>query len=412
MEPIYIKTGLDIGNGYAKGKVTVSDGKDICANGNVDFPSVTAKIAQPTIIHQQSTEEVASIISDIYNRLEASFESPLVDSSSHYLFGKRALSSGKIVQQFKIGSQISKTKQHITYGLIFASVAGAALQSYFSAYEALPDEPIEVFVKAALSLPISEYKRNKKPYSDALTENKHVAYIHNFKDKTVQVNINFTDVVVVAEGAAALVFMFESGEPLIDSMIADIRTHGITLEGVTSRDVADCKNVLGIDIGEGTVNYPVFKDGIFQPDASTTFDMGYGFTLTNALAPLSDRGFPFKNRKALADYLQQKPSALNRRRYETVRQIVNECAMDFVSDITAQTSQLLQEISAYVDLIYVYGGGATPMKDILYPALLKEVNGMVDSGIEVPVLYLDSNCARNLNREGLFKLIMSLEQAG
>lgn len=408
MNPIYIKAGLDIGNGYSKGKVIVNDNATINATGNVDYPSVTAKLAQSSVIHQQSDADVANIVGDIYNQMEASFDSPLVEAEAHYLFGKRALASGKITQEFIIGSQISKTKQHITYDLIFASVAGAALQSYYVAYNKLPIEPIEVYTQVALSLPINEYKRNKKPYSDSLTTNQHVVHMYNFKDRVVSVIIHFTNVIVVAEGAAALVYMLDSGAPLLSAMLADIRTRGIALDGITVDDVAACNNVLGIDIGEGTVNFPVFKDGVFQPDASTTFDMGYGFTLTNALAPLSDNGLPFKNRKALADYLQQTPNALNRRRYEAVQNIVRNVSNDFVSDVVAQTGQLLQEIAAYVDLIYVYGGGATPMKEMLYPALLKEVNQSAATGIAIPVLYLDSQYSRNLNREGLFKLVTSV----
>lgn len=405
--PIFIKSGLDIGNGYSKGKVIVTDNAGINANGNVDFPSATAKLAQSAVIHQQTESDVVNIVSDIYNQMEASFVSPLVDGDAHYLFGKRALGSGKIIQEFTIGSQISKTKQNITYHLIFASIAGAALQSYFAAYNTLPIEPLDVSVQVALSLPINEYKRNKKPYSDALINNQHLVKIYNFKDKLITVNIKFTNVIVTAEGAAAMAFMFESGAPLLSGMLADIRTRGIALEGITVEDIAACKNVLGIDIGEGTVNFPVFKDGRFQPDASTTFDMGYGFTLTNALAPLSDQGLPFKNRKALADFLQQTPTALNRRRFEAVKNIVKNVSTDFVSDVVAQTGQLLQEIAAYVDLIYVYGGGATPMKDMLYPALLKEVNQSA-TGISIPVLYLDSQYSRNLNREGLFLLATSV----
>lgn len=402
MNPIYIKSGLDVGNGYVKGKLTATDNAAINALGNVDFPSVTAKLAQSAVVHNQSEEEVRNIIGDIYNQMEATFDSPLIDSDAHYIFGKRAVASGKIVQEFTIGSQISKVKQAITYNLIFASLAGAALQGYYTAYNQLPNEPLEVYVKTALSLPINEYKRNKKPYSDALTTNRHLVHIHNFKDKIVTVVLNFTNVIVTAEGAAALVFMLESGAPLLNDMLNDIRARGIALDGITVDDVASCKNVIGIDIGEGTVNFPVFRDGVFQPDASTTYDMGYGFALTHALAPLSDAGFPFKNRKTLADYLQQQPNALNQKRHDNVKQIVQTVSNDFVSDVVAQTGQLLQEVGAYADLIYVYGGGATPMKDTLYPALLKEISRS-QSGI--PVLYLDSQYSRNLNREGLYKLI-------
>jgi len=88
---------------------------------------------------------------------------------------------------------------------------------------------------------------------------------------------------------------------------------------------------------------------------------------------------------------------------------VKSVSNDFVSDVVSKTGQILQEVSAYVDLIYVYGGGATPMKEALYPALLKEVNHAVSSGMALPVLYLDSQYSRNLNREGLYKLITEIQ---
>lgn len=400
---IEMKAGLDIGNGYSKGKL-MAMGDKINAAGSVDFPSVTAKLAQPSVIHEQSDAEVESIMSDIYNSMEASFASPLISSDAHFLFGKRALSSGKTVQEFKIGSQLSKTKQNITYHLIFASIAGAAVQAYYNVNRQVPDETIDVDVTVALSLPINEYKRNKKPYSDMLMKNSHCVHIHSFAGKTVTVVIHFTRVFVTAEGAAALVYMLSNGKPLIGSMLDDIRNHGIPMTGVSTEDVAGCMNILGIDIGEGTVNFPVFKGAMFQPDASSTLDMGYGFTLTSALAPLSDAGLPFKNRKSLADFLQQKPNHLNQKRYDTVSGIVKTVSSGFVSDVTEQLSQILAEVGAYVDLIYVYGGGATPMKDMLYPELLKTV-GSVGGEISVPVLYLDSRYSRNLNREGLYQLV-------
>jgi len=241
MNPVYIKSGLDIGNGYVKGKLTVTDNITINAIGSIDLPSVTAKIAQSSVIHEQSAAEVESTIADIYNQMEASFNSPLIESDAHYLFGKRALGSGKIINEFKIGSQLSKVKQDISYHLIFASLAGAAIQSYFMAYKKLPIEQLVVNVSTALSLPINEYKRNKKPYADALTTNNHVVQCYNFKDRVITVVLHFTKVIVTAEGAAALSFMLESGTLLIGDMLTDIRTRGIPLDGITVEDVDHVK---------------------------------------------------------------------------------------------------------------------------------------------------------------------------
>ena len=42
------------------------------------------------------------------------------------------------------------------------------------------------------------------------------------------------------------------------------------------------------------------------------------------------------------------------------------------------------------------------MKDILYPILLEAARNKDDVSLSYPVLYLDSNYSRCLNRDGLF----------
>ena len=59
-------------------------------------------------------------------------------------------------------------------------------------------------------------------------------------------------------------------------MLSDIRAMGEPLDGITAKDILEAGNTVGIDIGEGTVNYPVFQNGKFMPDVSLTFDKGYG----------------------------------------------------------------------------------------------------------------------------------------
>ena len=42
-------------------------------------------------------------------------------------------------------------------------------------------------------------------------------------------------------------------------MLADLRLHGNPLKGITSDDILAAKNTVGIDIGEGTVNFLYFR---------------------------------------------------------------------------------------------------------------------------------------------------------
>lgn len=117
--------------------------------------------------------------------------------------------------------------------------------------------------------------------------------------------LRFTDVQVIPEGASAQYAITAKGEPLMEAMLADVRRRGVALEGITSADVLAAQHTVGIDIGEGTVNFPVFTAGRFNADASTTYNKGYGSVLTDALKAMDDRGFVsgFTSRKQLAEYL-------------------------------------------------------------------------------------------------------------
>lgn len=73
---------------------------------------------------------------------------------------------------------------------------------------------------------------------------------------------------------------FGKSVEFMDAMLADLRAHGERLEGVTARDILSSGNTLSVDIGEGTVNFPVFQGSRFNPDASKSYNHGYGNSIT------------------------------------------------------------------------------------------------------------------------------------
>ena len=169
--------------------------------------------------------------------------------------------------------------------------------------------------------------------------------------------------------------------------------------------------IVGIDIGEGTVNFPVFQNGKFNPDASVTFDKGYGAVLNSALERLQDQGYPFNSRKELQDFLNTEPSALNKRRYMLIQAIVDEEISSFVNEVAMQFSKIMNRVGSYIEVVYVYGGGATPVKNELYPALIDKARSFGNGEVLYPILYLDSRYSRYLNREGLFIMADKLAKA-
>src|SRR5699024_758491 len=117
-------------------------------------------------------------------------------------------------------------------------------------------------------------------YASRFKDVTHLVSIHNF-EQPVRIEISVSDVQVLADGASAqYALSYSPNAPqLMDAMLGDLRKHGFAFEGITSADILCAKNTVGIDIGEGTVNFPVFQDGHFNADASGTFAKGYGTVL-------------------------------------------------------------------------------------------------------------------------------------
>lgn len=402
-----IVAGLDIGNGYVKGSLIGSTGE----TSMVDIPSAVAYVTSTHDI--KATEfDIPEIMADIYNQADLSFESNLINDTTRRLFGRRGLQSGMSVDEFDVYSHISKAKQPLSYVLTLGCIACKAMQDFWNKNNALPNQPLRVEVsEIALALPIAEYKKFRKEYAENYMRNTHRVTMHNF-EQTVTVEIAFTDVKVIAEGAPAHFAISARGADVVSAMLTDMRRHGLEIAAdITAKDILEAQNTVGVDIGEGTVNFPVFQNGKFNPDASATFDKGYGAVLNAALERLQDQGHPFSSRKALQEFLNTTPNKLAMRRYEIVRKVVDEEITAFVNEVGMQFSRIMTRIGSFLEVIYVYGGGAGPIQNELYPLLMDKTRAYGNGEAFYPVLYLDSRYSRFLNRDGLMTMALQVEKA-
>lgn len=401
MKALNIIAGLDIGNGYVKGATKTNN----LNNVNVDIPSCVASVANPTDL---AVTDVEAEINDIFNRANVTFDSPLVTgifSTTRSYLGRRGVESGKPIASFDIESNVSKAEQPLSAVLVLSIVASAALKAYYAENKALPNETIKVSTKIALALPISEYKKYRDSFSNNFMKTSHIVCFHNF-ETPVRVEINFEKVSVLAEGASAQVAIVSKGEPFMDALLEDVRKQGIALSGITSKDILSASGTLGIDIGEGTVNFPVFTGTRFNTDFSANLTQGYGTVLESSLAPLLAAQNVFHDRKSLGEFLQTAPSALKRRKYESAKAVVTSESMTLVDAIVKEFTRILNKANGQIEVVYVYGGGASPLREQLYPALIEAAKNF-SAGDEFPIMYLDSRYSRFLNREGLFQLAMT-----
>ena len=401
-----INMGLDVGNGYSKGLVSMN-GKTLELTTT---PSCTLRVSNPKAVMPVETKKgTEETLEDIYNLIDVSFESNAVPDGTRRWVGERAINANALgMEMFEItGRNISKSEQPLSAEIALSYIAGTVLKAYYAANDSLPTDIVECNVNLALALPISEYKEYSSAYKEKFMSHHHLVTIHNFLNP-ITIKINIASVAVAAEGASAQYAISQYGEKLYDVMIKDAVAAGAQLQSLTPKQLASIKDLIGIDIGEGTVNVPVFTNGKFNADASMSIDSGYGTILTNALPACKAANHRFQSRKALAEYLQNKPEPDDyfADEYNDVYRIVQNEAKALVNEIIPIFSTAM---TGGAKAAYVYGGGATPMRDILYPELIEASKAFTSGSKGFPILYVSESFAQDLNREGL--MIMANKNA-
>ena len=85
-----ILAGMDIGNGYLKGTAVVSGGRDSI---DIDYQSVASLAIDPVSfgIDPDNRADVEEAVNDIFNCLDASFNTPLVSDRYRHIFGRQGI---------------------------------------------------------------------------------------------------------------------------------------------------------------------------------------------------------------------------------------------------------------------------------------------------------------------------------
>lgn len=400
-----IIAGLDVGNGYTKGVVSSVAGRHASPREFIDVPSAVSRVTRPNQVPLRDSEAEAAVTNDFFNNLDLSFTSPLIGDGYRRLFGKRALSADGAFEEFDVIGRRSKAEQELSRTIILGYIAAKAIKDHVTTHHRLPAKELSVDAFLAIALPIGEFAQHKDTYAARFINGgaPHLVTLHSFETPVV-VRVTFVDVFVMPEGASAQFAINDYGEELMRRLLTDIRAHGNELKGVTETDVLQARNTIGIDIGEGTVNFPVFTDGKVNFDVSRTFTKGYGTVLDRARSSMQAAGVGgFVSRKQLADYLQAEPNALKRNFHKRVQGFVDEETVFFAQEVASEFGRVLRQVGAISEVTFVYGGGSGPIKETLYPMLLAKAAEMnsVDS---FPVLYLDTKFSRMLNREGLYSM--------
>lgn len=404
----HIIAGIDLGNGYVKSNMSHGG---LAPQIGVS-PSLAAKQFNTTGNLPISNDEVPDFMEHIWDEMDLSFSSPLVSAMDRRLFGERALKSGLTLEEFDVYNNVSKAQVDLSGVLALATLASEALKKHYEATQALPTETIPVVVNLSVALPIREYAQHASTYREKFTNGgaQHIVTFHNFK-VPVRIAITVANIMVINEGEAAQYGLYFANEKFQKVIEADSRKRypNGELDGATGLDLVQAKNTLGIDIGEGTIDFPVFTNGKFNADSSSTLNEGYGTVLETTLGELKQQNHPYKSRKELAEFLNSEPGVFARKKHEHVKNTNHEQERRFASVVGSEVTKVFNKVGSFTEVVFVYGGGATPLSHVLFDELNRVIAGFGDNNF-VPVVYLESNYSRFLNVQGMFQVAKRLAE--
>lgn len=401
-EMMKIVAGLDIGNGYVKG-IAGYHGAPLNESMRVDLPSVVSYKTGMEMLPKEATDEY---IRHLDNELDATITSNAISSADEgrMFFGQRAIRSGETLCEFNISDMTSKCEASLSTILILGSLASLAMRMYWKEHHALPAS-LDVDACIGIALPIEEFMTYRDVYPNKLMRSDHTVMVRNFEND-IPVRIHFSQVSPVAEGAAAQFAITDLGAGFLQAALNNARANGAAIdEGYTGEVLASVENTIGIDIGEGNVNFPVYTDGTVNIEASRSINRGYGTVLTNVVNEVRNKqGLVFETRKDLADFmLDTSMTPSKRTRRAQLQRYIDEYVKLFCREVMTEFTSIFRKVGARTDAIYVYGGGANNVRAALYPQLVKAVT-YDDGNQSIPVIYLDSSFSRDLNRNGLFQV--------
>lgn len=389
--------GIDVGNGYTKSII----------NNQLSIVQSQA-VKRYSIVNDEKLmpEQYTDFVNYIKDVMDCSFTSPLVKDTTRRLFGERALKSHQPIEQFDIRE--GKADSDLYGCLLLSTLACHVIKLHYTQTQAFPTQ-LSANIKLSTALPINEFKKKNREFRERILNNgqAHLVTFHNFA-QPITVQLTIEKVHLASEGEAAQYGLVAAEDPLIQDVEKEIKAHyGNLYADYTGLDFLTAPNTLGIDIGEGTMDFAVFTNNKFERELSQTVNQGYRTVLENTLDELAETGATYRSTKELAEALTHQPSKFERQRWNHMHEVnrkYTESLCDFIKD---ECSKVFSRVGTFINVVFVYGGGATALKEYLYPRLdrLSDSRGEYN---KLPIVYLDNKYSQFLNTQGLYLLASQL----
>ncbi len=341
--------------GYGDVKININ-------NTFIKQPSVVAEVQQVTSDPVVSTNDqaVAQVIKNLLDNLDITID------KKRYLVGTAASNSTLPRKAFDINSGSGKANTELALILPLALIAAKKVQEAYDNQEDI-FEPLKVDVVMTTALPITEIgfgsSDTRDKFAQRFTAKKHIVILNTF-DNPISVTISFKAVSVFKEGEVATAIAIPHGnEDLQKALINDIKKNYPDQATNAEQLIKTAKDVLGIDIGQGTTDLALTTKGKADVYNSESIPEGYGTVLRRAwkFLPRMQNGYSLPDEVSLREILNSEPTnQIDKENKETALEAVQTSVPSLIDRIESGFNDAL---SANFDLevVYIFGGGSIPL---------------------------------------------------
>lgn len=347
---------LEVANdlGYGNEKITFN-GTDRYMQPTVISPII--RVTNNTINHTDK-DAVGKTVENLLNEMN------VVIDNKQYLVGNAAKNS--TIEHISTDINARKGKAHMSMSKIvpLSTIAAYAVQQAHKAGKNI-FSPIEVDVVMANNLPINEMANDpsvKDYYANLFTGKNHIVIFKNF-DNDISVTINFKEVNVYKEGEVAISIARKYSKELRQYLI---KTIGEYYPKVDAKEfLENVKNILGIDIGFQTVDFPLIINGNGDPFNSTSINSGYGNVLASGwqYLPQLTQGYSVKDVVAFQNLLNSKPrTEIDEENKNYALEAEKTATPELIRNVITRFNSIISN-TENLELVLLMGGGTIPLME-------------------------------------------------
>lgn len=378
-----IQTIADVGNSSAK--VIFMSHSRITRT----IHTIISKIMSlPEYVDDKPLEQ---LVKGLHEDLIIEISSPSIAQEGIYAIGSKAFTVKDGVKSTFDIDTTSKQAHDISIILPTAIIATNAIQEYYEINKELPAE-LKLKVDYRTALPLKNFsQKHVDVLKSRLREAEHTVNVR-VRDKFIPVVVEYTDAKIVQEGLPTIYAL------VLIPMLLEKHT-------VSADDILK-KNVLSLDIGEGTTEGNYLTHGKIDSDLSEGDVRGVGHAAVRAkkkyIEKLNSIGLYMELTRQEFINIVRDPS---HSRYALAKEILEEANKDESFRIFDFLKQRFNTLKGNVDILVVSGGGATVFRTHLEP-LIQDF--CTTAG--VTLIWIDAEHADMMNCLGLGAMLQNEQE--